>query len=95
MQQKSSEAKEEYLRKKQEAKRVVRKVRKGEWIELVRLLQNDVHRNQRRFWKEVTKKNKSKEAGNVCDENGEVIDGKEILDRWKGYFGGQLCGVVS
>ena len=71
---------------------MVRKVQNEEWIELGRSLQNNF---QRRFWNRVTKKNERKEAGNVCDENGEVIDGKEILDRWKGYFGGQLCGVVS
>ena len=49
LQQKSSEAKEEYLRAKREVKRVVRKAQNEEWIELGWSLQNDFHRNQRRF----------------------------------------------
>ena len=56
----------------------------------------DFQRNQRWFWKRVTKKNERKEAGNVWDENGEVIDGEErVLDQWRGYYGGLLCGGIQ
>ena len=74
---------------------MVRKAQNEEWIELGRSLQNNFQRNQRRFWKRVTKKNERKEAGNVWDETGEVIVGEErVLDRWRGYFGGLLCGGI-
>ena len=65
MQQKTSEAKEEYLQAKREAKRAVRRAQNEEWIELGRFLQ-DFQRNQRRFWKRVTKKSERKEAVKVC-----------------------------
>ena len=73
LQQKTLEAKEEYLKAKQEAKRVVRKVQNEEWIEMGKSLQEDFQRNQRRLWKRVTNKNESRENGRVCDENGVVI----------------------
>ena len=93
MQQKTSEA-------KREAKRAVRRAQNEEWIKLGRSLQDDFQRNQRRFWRRVTKKSERKEAGKVCDENGEVIDEEErvldwVLDCWKDYFGGLLDGGVQ
>ena len=72
LQQKTLEAKEEYLKAKQEAKRVVRKAQNEEWIEMGKSLQEDFQRNQR-LWKRVTNKNESRENGRVCDENGVVI----------------------
>ena len=96
MQKETSEAKEEYLQAKREAKRAVRRAQNEEWIELGRSLQDDFQRNQRRFWKRVTKKSEREEASKVCDENGEVIDEEErVLDRWKEYFGGLLDGGVQ
>ena len=36
-------------------------------------MQNDFQRNQRRFWRRVMNRSERREAGKVCDENGEVI----------------------
>ena len=56
-------------------------------------LQEDFQRNQKRFWKRVASKNKSREARTVCDENGVVIaDEERVMNRWKEYFEGLWWG---
>ena len=63
LQQKIPGAKEEYLKAKREARRVVRNAQQNdEWIEMGAPLQEDFQRNQKRFWKRVASKNKSREA---------------------------------
>ena len=82
LQQKTSEAKEEYLKAKREAKRVVRNAQNEEWIKMGKSLQEDFQRNQRRFWERVTSKNESRMNGMLCDENGVVIaDEKRVMNR--------------
>ena len=93
LQQKTSEAKEEYLKAKRGTRRVVRNVQNEEWIEMSKSLHEGFQRNQRRFWKRVTNKNESRVDGTVCDENGVVIvDKKRVMNRWKEYFVGLLGG---
>ena len=90
---KTSKGKEEYLKAKREARRVVRNVLNEEWLEMGKSLQTNFHRNQKRFWKRVTNKNESRELGAICDENGVVIANEErVMNRWKEHFEG-LLGV--
>ena len=87
LQQKTSEAREEYHRAKRQAQRVVRKAQNEEWVELGKSLQDEFQRNQRSFWRRVMNRSERTEAGKVCDENGEVIaDGDRAVNRWKEYF---------
>ena len=39
-----------------------------EWIEMGKFLQEDFQRKQRRFWKKMTNKNKSRVDGTVFDK---------------------------
>ena len=77
------------LEAKKEAKRVVRRARNEEWVELGRSLQDDFQKNQKRFWSRVRTHSESRAdvAGKICDESGQVIvDNEGICKRWKAYF---------
>ena len=49
----TDEARERYSEAKLEAKRVVRKAKNEEWVQLGRELEKEAVNNQRKFWRRV------------------------------------------
>ena len=56
------EAKQLYKEVKLEAKKVVRKAKNEEWVQLGNGLEKDARGNQRRFWAKVNENRRSKES---------------------------------
>ena len=91
----TEDARRHYNEAKVEAKRVVRRDKNEEWVQLERELEKDAWGDQRRFWASV---NGSKEARDrmqqICGSDGRVLVGVEIRDRWKEHFEG-LYGAAD
>lgn len=83
LQMKTLRFREEYVEAKTEAKRIVRKAQNEEWTKLGIELEDDFHKNQKKFWKSVKRKsNGNVEAKNVCEESGDVIgEDKRVVER--------------
>ena len=91
----TEDARRHYNEAKIEAKRVVRRAKNEEWVQLERELEKDAWGDQRRFWARV---NGSKEARDrmqqICSSDGRVLVGVEVRDRWKEHFEG-LYGAAD
>ena len=90
------DARRHYNEAKIEAKRVVRRAKNEEWVQLRRELEKDAWGDQQRFWARV---NGSKEARDrmqqICVSDGRVLVADvEIRDRWKEHFKG-LYGAAD
>ena len=84
----TDEARERYSEAKLEAKRVVRKAKNEEWVQLGRELEKEAVNNQRKFWRRVNEHRRSKGGGvHINGEDGQLLtDQTEVMDRWKEHF---------
>lgn len=74
---KTLEAREKYV----EAKCIVRKAQSEKGTKMGMGLEDDFHKNQKKFWKSVKgQSNGSAEFRTVCEENGEYFE--ELLQRY-------------
>ena len=49
-----------------------------------------------RLWRRVTNRSERREAGKICNENGEVIANEDrAMDRCQEYFASLLCGDIQ
>ena len=85
----TEESKKNYNEAKSEAKRVARRAKNEEWMQLGRELERDVSGNPRRFWARI-KGGKSKGSmSRINDDNGQVlVDEAEVVEKWKEHFEG-------
>ena len=82
----TEEAKKKYNEAKTEAKRVVRRAKNEEWVQLERELEKDVSGNPQRFWARINGRSKDSMSC-IHNENGQVlVDEVEVIERWKEHF---------
>ena len=86
----TEEAKRVYNEAKLEAKKVVRKAKNEEWVQLGKELEKDAQGNIRRFWARVNEGRTTKESmTHIYDKNGQTLSEEtEVIGRWKEHFEG-------
>ena len=93
----TDESRQRYVEAKREAKRVVRRARNEEWIDLGRELEADAQGGQKQFWSKVKRlggKGREEVFRRVKDEDGMIVGEEElVVDRWKRYFTGLYSGT--
>ena len=83
-----------YKEVKLEAKKVFRKAKNEEWVQLGKELEKDARGNQKRFWAKVNENRRSIESTAhtyiyMYDKNVEVLSEEtEVIGRWKEHFEG-------
>ena len=90
----TEEAKTNYKEAKAEAKRVARRAKNEEWVQLGRELERDVGGNPRRFWARIKAGRSKGSMSHINDDNGQVlVDEVEVIERWKEHFEGLYGGM--
>ena len=85
----TEEAKKKYNEAKTEAKRVVRRAKNEEWVQLERELEMFGSGNSRRFWARINKRISKDSMSCIHDENVQVlVDEVDVTERWKEHFRG-------
>ena len=83
----TEEAKKKYNEAKTEAKRVVRRAKNEEWVQLERELEKFGSGNSRRFWARINKRISKDSMSCIHDENGQVmVDEVDVTERWKEHL---------
>ena len=94
----TEESRQRYVEAKREAKKVVRRAKNEEWIEVGRELEADAQGRQKRFWSRLRSlggsyRGRDELLRRVKDEEGMIIGDEEmVVDRWKRYFAGLYVG---
>ena len=93
----TDESRQRYVEAKREAKRVVRRAKNEEWIDLGRELEADALGGQKQFWSKVRRlggRGREEVLRRVKDEDGMIVGKEElVVDRWKRYFTGLYSGT--
>ena len=88
----TDESRQRDVEAKREAKRVVRRAKNEEWIDLGRELEADAQGGQKWFWLKVRYlggRGREEVFRRVKDEDGMIVGEEElVIDRWKRYFTG-------
>ena len=92
----TEESRQRYVEAKREAKKVVRRAKNEEWIDVGRKLEADAQGRQKRFWPRLRSlggsyRRRDELLRRVKDEEGirMIIGDKEmVVNRWKRYFAG-------
>ena len=85
----TEEAKKKCNEAKTEAKRVVRRAKNEEWVQLERELEKDVSGNPQRFWARINGRRSKDNMSCIHNDNGQVlVDEVEVTERWKEHFKG-------
>ena len=95
----TEESRQSYIEAKREAKKVVRRAKNEEWIDVGRELEADAQGRQKRFWSRLRSlggsyRGRDELLRRVKDEEGMIIGDEEmVVDRWKRYFAGPYVGA--
>ena len=85
----TEEATKRYNEAKTEAKRVVRRAKNEEWVQLERELEKLGSGNSQRFWARINKRRSKDSMSCIHDENVQVlVDEVEVTERWNEHFKG-------
>ena len=79
----NEEARQLYKEARLEAKRMVRRAKNEEWVQLGKELENDAKGNQQRFWARLNESRRTKESmARINDKNGQVLSEEtEVIGR--------------
>ena len=92
----NEEARQLYKEARLEAKRMVRRAKNEEWVQLGKELENDAKGNQQRFWARLNESRRTKESmARINDKNGQVLSEEtEVIGRWREHFEGLFQEAV-